>query len=392
MTEKQPNQQPYPQNYPPYYEEDEINLIDLLRVIWKWKWLIAVGTLICVVVAIVFSYLLPKVYQVDMMVEPGIIDIRDNGAFIFLDLPENISRKINEQAYNQRIIASLNIDPKEARLDLKADTNGKGKSQIIKVTSEWEENKINLGVKALHCLIDLLTDDYRPIVQQKQFTYDSKITTNKNKIHDIEIQKKDLEQQIQTKMSDIKNKKNQMQIKQARLEGVGQQIEKLLLELKQVKENSEKIAEKRQSLINEGNRQDDMSLMLYGTTLQQNILYFNELNTHIYNLTREQNTVESQINSLESDLNTTLGEIERLRLRKVEGVQIIIDDTNAEIERLQSEKQIITNIKIIKTPEVSADPIKPKKKKIVALTGFASLFIFVFLAFFIEYIRNASKE
>ena len=45
MTERESNQHPYPQNYPPY--EDEINLIDYLRVLWKRKWLIIGGTLIC---------------------------------------------------------------------------------------------------------------------------------------------------------------------------------------------------------------------------------------------------------------------------------------------------------------------------------------------------------
>ncbi|MDO9566883.1 MAG: hypothetical protein Q7J15_09105 [Candidatus Desulfaltia sp.] len=49
MTEKQPSQQPYPENYPPY--EDEINLIDYLRVLWKWKWFIIAGTVICAVAA-----------------------------------------------------------------------------------------------------------------------------------------------------------------------------------------------------------------------------------------------------------------------------------------------------------------------------------------------------
>ncbi|MBW2545529.1 MAG: hypothetical protein JRD43_08815, partial [Deltaproteobacteria bacterium] len=50
MTERDSSQQPYPQNYPPYYE-DEINLIDYLRVLWKWKWLIMAGTLICAIAA-----------------------------------------------------------------------------------------------------------------------------------------------------------------------------------------------------------------------------------------------------------------------------------------------------------------------------------------------------
>jgi len=50
MTERESNQQPYPQNYPPYYE-DEINLIDYIRVLWKWKGLVVAGTLVCAIVA-----------------------------------------------------------------------------------------------------------------------------------------------------------------------------------------------------------------------------------------------------------------------------------------------------------------------------------------------------
>jgi hypothetical protein len=45
MTDKQPNQHSYPQNYPPY--EDEINLIDYLRVIWKWKIFIVLMVILC---------------------------------------------------------------------------------------------------------------------------------------------------------------------------------------------------------------------------------------------------------------------------------------------------------------------------------------------------------
>lgn len=395
MSEKQATQSPDHQFHPPYYQPydgDEIALIDLLRVIWKWKWLIIAGTLICVVAAVVYAYQLPKIYQVDMIIEPGIISINDTGGVVYLDSPENISRKINQQAYNQRIIKALNIDPEEVWFEIAADKNGKTKSQIIQVTSGWEEKKVTLGRDVLNHLITLLTDDYRAVVEQKKLNYDSKIANNKNKIQDIEVQRKDLEKQIQVKLSDVQAMKQDIQLKQERLGNVKKEIDRLLLEIKQVKKNSEKITERRQRLINGGDSQDEMSLMLYGTTLQQNILYFNELNSQIYNLTQEQNVIESQISARERDINEILGAIDRLRLKKDEGVQIQIDDINAEIERLQSEKQIITNINVIKTPEVSAKPIKPRKKQIMALTGVAALFMFIFLSFFIEYIRNASKK
>ena len=63
MTENQSRQQPYPQNPQPYYE-DEINLIDYLRVLWKWKWLIIAGTLLCAMAAAVISLQMPKIYEV----------------------------------------------------------------------------------------------------------------------------------------------------------------------------------------------------------------------------------------------------------------------------------------------------------------------------------------
>ena len=66
MTEKQSNQEQYPQNYPPY--EDEINLIDYLKVLWKWKWLIIAGTMICAVAAAVISLQMPKIYEISTVI------------------------------------------------------------------------------------------------------------------------------------------------------------------------------------------------------------------------------------------------------------------------------------------------------------------------------------
>ena len=42
---------------------DEINLMDYVQVIRKRKWLIILGTLLCMVVAGVVSFLMPKIYE-----------------------------------------------------------------------------------------------------------------------------------------------------------------------------------------------------------------------------------------------------------------------------------------------------------------------------------------
>ena len=42
--------------------QDEINLMDYIQVIRKRKWIIILGTLLCMVVAGVVSFTMPKIY------------------------------------------------------------------------------------------------------------------------------------------------------------------------------------------------------------------------------------------------------------------------------------------------------------------------------------------
>ena len=50
---------------------DEIELIEYLKVIWKWKYLILVGTIICVMTAGVVSILMPKTYRIETVIHQG---------------------------------------------------------------------------------------------------------------------------------------------------------------------------------------------------------------------------------------------------------------------------------------------------------------------------------
>jgi LPS O-antigen subunit length determinant protein (WzzB/FepE family) len=54
MTDNDRQQTPYPQNYPPY-EEDEINLLDMFIVLLKHKWMIFFLVFIAGVAAVPLS-------------------------------------------------------------------------------------------------------------------------------------------------------------------------------------------------------------------------------------------------------------------------------------------------------------------------------------------------
>ncbi|MDO9530504.1 MAG: Wzz/FepE/Etk N-terminal domain-containing protein [Syntrophales bacterium] len=431
MTDKQSNQQPDPQSYPPYYE-DEINLIDYLRVIWKWKWLVVAGTLICAVVAAVISLQMPRIYEVSMMIEPGIAGIK-NGGFIYIDSAENISGKIGEGIYNRRIEEALSLGPLKARVKFKSVVVKK--ANIIKVTSQWQEGNTDLGVKGTRQIIRFLSDDYAKIIEQRKGDYDNQIFMKQSEINEIgtkrkdidkqilmkqneiskvETQGKDIDKQIKLELSEIEKIRNEIKMKQATLGNIEQRKGELQEEIKGVKDNTEKIVQQQGALLKDERPGKDLSLLLYSTTIQQNVSYFNQLTNQLYDLGTREKTIETEVDRLSKridDIKTGIErlnlskmeglqakiydiktEIEKIKLHKTEGLQTKIDDIKAQINTLNLEKELISNIKIIQEPEVSLHPVKPKKKQIVLLAGFASLFMFVFLAFFIEYIRNASKE
>ncbi len=51
-------------------DDREIELIDLIRVIWKWKYLILLGTVVCGLIAAIVSLKMDKIYRIDMYSGP----------------------------------------------------------------------------------------------------------------------------------------------------------------------------------------------------------------------------------------------------------------------------------------------------------------------------------
>jgi len=336
------NQQSGERNYPSY--EDEVNLIDYLRILWKWKWLIIAGTFLCVIITAVISFQMPKIYEVSAVIEPGIIGFNKEGNFIYIDSSANISRKINEGVYNRRVQEALHLDPLKTRVEFKAEV-GRG-ANTIKVTSQWKERDINPGVKATQRLLQLLSNDYRKIIEQRKGDYDK---------------------QIEIKLNSIGRIQNDIKLRRASLENIRQRKEQLLEEVKDVKENTEKIIRQRDALLKGKDPDNDLSFLLYSTTIQQNVAYLNQLNKQIYDLRVREKKIEAEVDRLNTD----------------------IDDIKTQINALNLEKEVISNIKVIQPPQVSLHPIKPRKKLNILISLVVGLFLMVFLAFFIEYIRKA---
>ncbi len=82
-----------------YPYEDEIELMDYLLVIWKWKYLILAGTFGFALVAAIISFIAWKqqsqMYRTNIVLKPGVLKIDETGKKVYIDSPENIKTLID---------------------------------------------------------------------------------------------------------------------------------------------------------------------------------------------------------------------------------------------------------------------------------------------------------
>ena len=327
-----------------YIQEDEIDLRSYINVIIKRKNLVLTVFLVSVIIAVIAGFFIPKRYEISMIIEPPIITVTSAGVQN-LDSVENIVAKIQQGAFDKKIIEELNI--KNTALGFKVyqpkDT------RLIKISLFEEIKKTDLGIVILNKLIEKLSYDYQKIIQDKKKDIENQISTTKS--------------QIDRRTNEIKSKEEQFKIKEDREQG-------LLEEIKEIKSNSEKLLAERKILLKVKEGEGDISSLLYTTTINQSIRYFTELQNELATLKVDKEEIKTSIKNLESDITSLKIQIEDLDILKNE----------------------IHNIGLIQEPQVSLHHMSRNGKLIVINSAILSLILGVFLAFFIEWWQNYPKN
>lgn len=311
MTNQEPRQQPYPENYPPY--EDEINLIDYLRVLWKWKWLIIVGCLICAIVAALISFQMPKVYSIDLVLKPGMLGVEKDNKIVYIDSVDDVKSLIESGIFDNDILESIKKDSSSENLPGFLSFKINAASNMLKIT--YETSDIDFGVNVLKHLGKLLLERYDSLVHSY---------LNERKA-EIDI--------FNTHEENIKNAKK-------KIEELESEIDLL-------------IKKRDKTCLTDGNKNNILLAVLYDNTIQQKM---------------------TLANTYWLELNQWFAKKE-----------------NSKYKFLRFDESKIHKIQTIPPPVSNPHLIKPKKKQIIMLSVVVGFFFFIFLAFFIEYIKNASK-
>jgi len=394
--------------------ENEIQLIDILNVIWKRKWLIIIPTFFCVVIAAAVSFLLPKVWEVDAIMLPSKFFVQtEQGEFaeVVVTDPKQIAGQINQKSYNSLIASELNLDinkfPRLSAENLR-DT------KLVRIVIRDED--IARAKSILQSLFNHLKIELDRKIEVETKDLDTQITLKENSIRDMENGIKTKENEIKKKNNEIKLKdlaiqskeiekdriKQEIESDQNKLKISEQRVESIMEEMKSVKGRIDELDKQLNKVISEKREGSEaVSLLLYSNEIQQNLRYYNTLDEKLsiekvtqenLRLSTKENLekirqTDNQISQTNTEKQIIMTEISTI-MNEIENIKNKINTTQSEIRLLGDKKLRIDYAQLVKEPTSSLYPVSPRKKMNVLIAGFLGVFIFTMLAFFLEYVEK----
>jgi len=331
------------------YPEDEIELIDLLRVIWKWKYLIIGGTIVCAIAAMLISSIMPKIYRIETVIRPGILSFGEDGKSIYIDTPDNIKALTETGAFSKKILDNLEeSNAPDIPGELHFRVTLPKSSSTLKINCDTPH--VEQGIEILNLLGRFLMEEYGNLVSYFQNEID----------RDINIQKAGIQKASAMKRSYENNREN-----------ITKRIHELETEIVFIDKNTTFLNQERKNLLSKGkDERNILSVLLYSNTIQQNLQLSSDYKTEIKDLKLKKETELQQISERENELQMRLAEMENLKIKKSN----------------------IQNLQIIQKPYSGKYPVKPKKMLNVILAASVGMFAMIFLAFLLEYISKKKER
>ena len=323
--------------------EDEIELIDILRVIWKRKYLIMGGMVACGLIAAIISLSMPKTYMITMILEPGIVTIKANNNY-YIDSPENIKFMIDSGVFNNDIMKLLKINNKDIPKSLNIKANNLKKSNIINV--QYKTKDIATGIQILNILKDLLLKKYSDKVALFKKSY----------VNDLIIKREEMSKH-EAELQTIKNNIINME----------KRVDQLKADIKLLNKNTIKLVEKRDIIVSAHKNQTSiLAAILYNNMLQHNF---------------------ALVSFYKNETNDCLSQKQQYSLKQKE-TEENINILKKVISEINLQKDIVQNIQVIQPPNQSRDPVTPKVKLNIVLAILAGGFIMLFISIFVEYLSK----
>ncbi len=184
--------------------EDEIDLMDYVKIILKRKYLIFGIFFLSILCAGIFSFMSPKIYEIDAILEIGNIKDEKTQEIQLVELPIQLVEKINSDVYGDEIRNKLQISETEYP---EIKTENPKNTNLIQLTIKSSD--IEKSKNVLQEINELIFTEHQEIINNKKELLEKNIELlEKN----IEIYQQN-EQRIKNKISFLKQEQNVLEDK-----------------------------------------------------------------------------------------------------------------------------------------------------------------------------------
>ena len=368
--------------YVEYSSEDEIDLIELFKPLWQQKILIAGITFLTIVIAVVLVLQATPQYKISAQLKPGIYrwDSKNNPIPY---LQSSDLQSILTGGSFLDYIAKSGFAGKKPALIATASKNRR--SNQVTAYFFWPDRQE--GKQLLSGFIDSINYP-KNIINKKKLpdlhtqppstgksikATHKKVKTQQTKKQKefklVDFQVNKLKREIALVSADLTLAKKEAALLDEKISVTAETQTGYEKSRREIDENTKKIISLRDKLL-ASPPDDNLQLLLLASTIQQNISYLNMIEQKIADARQE-------IIANRKDK----GEL----LRKQENYRLQIADLKDKINN-------ISLINVVKSPRASFRPLKPKKKKIVALAGIVGLFMAIIIAYFRHFIKTAKLK
>lgn len=353
-------------------EQEEVDLIEYLNVLWKRRWLIIVPTVLMALIAGVVSFLLPPAWEVDAIIQPAKFFVQSEaGTFTEIVVVDSkqLAGQINQKSYERLIGAQLNLDPRRFP-SLKAENPKDTKLVRVSIKTGETEN----AVQILNALFEHVKSELDRKIDVEMKSIVTQIATKGNNINNKNLD-------IQSKHIDIE-KTRQASVSAGKKLAISEDRSlSLINEMKGVKTRVDQIEKQQKTLLAEKrDGADTLGLLLYSNEIQQNFRYYNTLEENLSKEKISEENLRLFIRDKEQEIKSLKNQIEKIG-QEIAGIR-------NDMELLVEKKQRIDYTQLVKEPTASLYPVSPRKTLNVAIAGFLGLFCFSILALFLNSVEK----
>jgi len=446
--------------------EDEIDLVDLVGVLWRRRWIMLGIIVVIVGLAIAYCLIATPKYEIISQISPGITGFDEKGNPV-RDLSANdIQTWFEKKSYLETLVSLLGDE--EPLPELKAGTTRQ--ASLVTVSFYWPD--ADQGKQLLNSVVDDLSDRVSISIQQiiaNRRAIEQQIFAHKMEIERIPIERERLKDKVQnvqqqlfvgkrlieqdilkiekdlehipiehTRINNqIASAKNKLKVFNTQTASIKKNIVQAkkasaLIQdrINSVNSNTEELIKLRQKL--NPRDSDKLALLMYSNIIQQNISYATnlqrrseeiekEINRHLVEEAIKSNEIsdlkieikdhkikqekelpmkevklKKNILTLKAKLTKTIKDaeiqIQEYEVKRDQELNMKTDNLQEKIDTLKSKLASLTPVEMIQPPFSSREPVKPAKRKIVAIAIALSCFMAVLAAFLIEFwVKNRER-